>query len=164
MKLTTRVVDAVAEPMIYVSTRTSMQPSQIGKAVGSAFQLLGAFMGEKGVTPLAPPLAIYHDLRGGEVTVDVGFPVKAEDAAKASGNVRAGTTPGGAAIKTTHHGPYENFRETYDLLAQSMQAHGYTAGDMSWEVYFGDPATTDPKDLVTEIYMKLADNQAARRA
>jgi hypothetical protein len=45
-----------------------------------------------------------------------------------------------------------------------MNAQGYAAGDATWEVYFGEPGKTPDQDLITEIYMQLAEPEAARAA
>jgi effector-binding domain-containing protein len=45
-----------------------------------------------------------------------------------------------------------------------MQAKGYRPAGTSWEVYFGEPGKTPVEDLVTEIYMQLAEPAAARAA
>lgn len=164
MSLTTRVIDAVARPMIYVRTRSSMQPQKISATVSMAFATLGRFMGEHDVIPLAPPLTVYSDWEDNQITVDVGFPVSGADAAKATGAVHAGKTPGGPAIKTIHQGAYDKLKETYALLDEAMKAEGYRPGGVSWEVYFGEPGKTPEQDLVTEIYMRLADPVAVHAA
>jgi effector-binding domain-containing protein len=162
MPLTTRVLDAVAQPMIYVTTRSSMLPREIGAVMERSFAILGRFMVEVGVVPLAPPLAVYRDWQGQKITIDVGFPVTPEDASKAKGEVLSGKTPAGPAIKTVHRGSYDKLKDTYVQLEKAMQAEGYRGRDMSWEVYYGEPGKTPEQDLVTEIYMQLAEAEAAR--
>jgi effector-binding domain-containing protein len=164
MSITTRVIDAVPQPMVYVTTRTSMQPHDIRAAMEKSFAILGRFLRRADAMPLAPPLAVYRDWNGRLVTVDVGFPVSEADAAKAKGTVKAGHTPAGPAIKTVHWGSYDKLKDTYDELAKAMNAQGYAAGDATWEVYFGEPGKTPDKDLITEIYMQLAEPEAARAA
>ncbi len=162
MPLTTRVIDAVAQPMIYVRTRTSMLPREISAAMERSFAILGRFMVEGGVVPLAPPLAVYRDWQGHHITVDVGFPVTQADAAKARGGVHSGKTPAGPAVKTVHKGSYDKLKDTYVELKKAMEAKGYSGGNISWEVYFGEPGKTPEQDLITEVYMQLAEPDAAR--
>jgi effector-binding domain-containing protein len=162
MPLTTRVIDAVAQPMIYVTTRSTMLPREIASAMERSFAILGRFMVEAGVVPLAPPLAIYRDWQGQKITIDLGFPVTEADAAKAKGEVLSGKTPAGPAIKTVHRGSYDKLKDTYAQLEKAMQAEGYRGGEISWEVYFGEPGKTPEQDLITEIYMQLAEPAVAR--
>jgi effector-binding domain-containing protein len=155
MKITTRVIDAVAQPMIYVTSRSSMHPDEVRQTMERSFALLGRFMQEEAVLPLAPPLAVYRDWNGQLVTVEVGFPVSAADAAKAKGEIKAGHTPAGPAIKTVHKGPYVGLKDTYALLDEAMKSKGFRPGEVSWEIYFGEPGKTPDEDLITEIYMQL---------
>ena len=162
--ITTRVIDAVAQPMIYVSSRSSMQPDEIRRTMEKSFALLGRFLQEQTVMPLAPPLAVYRDWDGRMVTIDVGFPVSETDASKAKGEIKAGRTPAGPAIKTVHRGSYAGLRTTYALLDEAMKAKGFRPAKVSWEIYFGEPGKTPDEDLITEIYMLLLEPDTLRAA
>jgi DNA gyrase inhibitor GyrI len=160
MQFTTRTIDAVATPMIYVRSRSSMNGTEIARAVEAAFGTLGRFIADNQVTPLGPPLAVYSDWTGALVTVDLGFPVSEADAAKATGDVRAGKTPAGPAMKATHRGSYDKLKDTYALMEKAIEAEGGRMGDVSWEVYFNEPGKTPEADLLTEVYVRLADPAA----
>jgi len=160
MQLT--AVELTPQPMIYVSTRSSMESQAIQQVVGDAFTALGKFLGEAQVTPLGPPMAIYSNWSEGQITTDVGFPVSAADAAKATGNVLAGSTPGGHAVKAIHKGPYEGMAATYAAIEAQMASAGIAQGTVSWEVYVGDPETTAAAELITEIYMQISAEDAAK--
>lgn len=160
MQLT--AVELTPQPMIYVSTRSSMESQAIQQVVGDAFTALGKFLGEAQVTPLGPPMAIYGNWSEGQITTDVGFPVSAADAAKATGNVLAGSTPGGHAVKAIHKGSYEGMAATYAAIEAQMASAGIAQGTVSWEVYVGDPETTAAAELITEIYMQISAEDAAK--
>lgn len=164
MTITARLVDAIPLPMIYVRFRTALQDTAIAGEVGKAFGTLGRFMATAQVKAVAPPLAIYSDWNGRLVTVDVGFPVAESELAKATGEIHAGRTPAGPAMKAIHHGSFDAIKHTYGALQKAIEGKGGHVGDVSWEIYFNDPATTAPKDLVTEVYMRLADAPAASAA
>ena len=148
-------VEMTPQPMIQYTARTSMDPKEIERVMTSAFQALGAFMAESHVTPLGPPLAVYSDWSEGDMKVDVGFPVSAADAAKAKGDVLAGSTPGGHAVKSVHRGPYDSLRDTYAAIEAEMTSAGLPQSGLAWEVYIGEPGVTPDADLVTEIYMQV---------
>jgi len=92
----------------------------------------------------------------------VGFPVSAADAAKATGNILAGSTPGGYAVKAIHKGPYEGLAATYAAVEAQMASAGIAQGPVSWEVYLNEPGTTPAAELVTEIYMQISAEDAAK--
>jgi effector-binding domain-containing protein len=153
-------VELVAQPMVYVTATVSM--AEIPQFMGTAFETLGQFLGVSGVRALGAPLAVYHDWSGENSVVDVGFPVSAEDAKKASGKVLAGMTPGGHALKVVHVGPYDDFPATYAAIAAAMKAAGIPEGSRMWEVYIGEPGVTPEAELITEIYTEVSAGDAAK--
>ena len=164
VSITARLVDAIPLPMIYVRFRTSLQDAAIAGEVGKAFGKLGQFMATTQIRPIAPPLAVYSDWNKQLVTVDVGFPVAEFELGKVTGEIHAGRTPAGPAMKAIHHGSFDEIKETYGVLQRAIESKGEHVGGVMWEIYFNDPATTPPKDLVTEVYMRLADAPAATAA
>jgi effector-binding domain-containing protein len=150
-------VDAKSGPILYVTRSASMAPEAISGVMGEAFGTMGAFVGRAGIAPAGPPLAIYRDWdeRTGRMKIDIAFPVGREDAAKAEGEVKAGHSPSGKALRVVHCGPYDKLRDTYGEIMAHMKKAALPMPPMSWEVYVGDPETTPPDDLVTEIYMPV---------
>jgi AraC family transcriptional regulator len=83
------------------------------------------------------------------VTVDRDFQPRNE--------VGVETLAGGDYAITTHLGPYENLNQTYArLFGQWLPASGRELrSEPSLEVYLNAPESTDPEDLVTDIYAPL---------
>ena len=106
-------VETKSQPILFLSRSSSMDPSDIGRTVGEAFGTLGAFIGKNGIAPAGPPVCIYRSWDKGKMGFDVGFPVSKAALAKAAGEVKAGETPSGKALKAIHHGPYAKLRDTY---------------------------------------------------
>ena len=154
--MTLNHVETTSRPMIQYTARASMDPKELDAVMTSAFQALGRFMAENQVAPLGPPVAVYSDWSEGDMKVEVGFPVSSADAAKAKGEVVAGSTPGGHAVKVLHRGAYDSLRETYAAIESEMDKAGLPQSGLAWEVYIGEPGVTPDADLVTEIYMQIA--------
>ena len=148
-------VEAAARPMLYVTRGSSMDPDEIAGVMGDAFGTLGAFIGKAGIAPAGPPLAVYRDWQSDGMKIDVGFPVAPGDRAKAAGEIMAGDTPAGRALKTVHRGAYAQLRDTYAKLEAHMKEAGIPMPASAWEVYVSDPDTTPEADLLTEIYMPV---------
>lgn len=149
-----------AGPMVLVSKRCAM--SEIAPVVSGAFAELGRFMAEAVVAPAGPPLAVYKDVNTTSLTVEVGFPVAEADLARVRGGVRAGTTPGGDAVKVLYRGGYAGLADVYGQLGRELGRAGIAIGPTSWEVYLNDPQTVRPQDLLTEVYVGIAANDVAR--
>ncbi len=155
-------VELVAQPMIYVTATARM--TEIPEYMGRAFGTLGQFFGASGVAPLGPPMAVYHDWSGDRTVIDVGFPVSKADAQKASGDVLAGMTPGGHALKVVHIGAYDDFPATYAAIFAAMKDADIPDSSRMWEVYLTEPGTTPATELVTEIYVQVSAEDAAKFA
>jgi AraC family transcriptional regulator len=128
--------------------------------VGKTWEKLATWMGKKGWLrgpvqfiglchddpEVTPPDKIRYDAC---ITVDDKF-APTED-------VGVQTIPSGDYAVTTHLGPYEKLSETYTVIfGQWLPRSGREMGNCpSLEIYINDPCTTDPKDLVTEIYVPL---------
>jgi effector-binding domain-containing protein len=153
-------VELLAQPMVYVTATTSM--AEIPALMGTAFTTLGQFLSTFGVTAVGPPMAVYHDWSDDKTAVDVGFPVSSADAQKASGEVFAGMTPGGYALKVVHVGPYDDFPATYAAIGAAMKDAAIPDSSRMWEVYLGEPGVTPAAELITEIYVQVSAEDAAK--
>jgi AraC family transcriptional regulator len=83
--------------------------------------------------------------------------VTADAAFKPTGEIGVQVIPGGDYAVTTHFGPYHRLGKTYAaLLGQWLPRSGRELGHSScFEVYLNSPEDTDPKDLLTDIYVPL---------
>jgi AraC family transcriptional regulator len=83
------------------------------------------------------------------VTVDSDFQPR--------NDVGVQTLGGGEYAVTTHLGPYDNLNQTYvQLFGQWLPTSGRESrSEPSLEFYLNAPESTDPEDLVTDIYAPL---------
>lgn len=102
---------------------------------------------------VTPPDKIRYDAC---VTVDESF--------KPSGEIGVQVIPGGEYAMTTHIGPYQKLGETYtQLLGQWLPRSGRELGSTPcFEVYLNDPQSTEPAELLTDIYAPLQRKSGAR--
>jgi len=83
------------------------------------------------------------------VTVDESFVPE--------GEIGVQVIPGGEYAVTTHFGPYQKLGDTYTrLLGQWLPRSGRELRSTPcFEVYLNDPQSTEPEDLLTDIYAPL---------
>ena len=95
---------------------------------------------------VTPPEKIRYDAC---VTVGPDF--------QAEGPVGIQILAGGDYARVTHEGPYERLNETYAwLFGQWLPQSAYDLrGEPSLEFYLNDPHSTDPEDLLTDIYAPI---------
>jgi len=142
-------------PMIYVSYRATMDQGDIGQKMGEAFQALGAFIGQNAIEVAGPALAVYSDYTETGMTMDIGFPVAAAALGKAKGEIKAGATPAGKAMKFVHRGSYSKLRDTYGKIETYFGEEGLPMSPVAWEIYVSDPNSTPEDELVTDIFMQV---------
>jgi len=149
-------VEIEPRPMLYLTRQSAMDPAAISRTMSEMFTEMGRFIGEKHVPVTGAPLAIYHDHADGKISIDLGFPVAPSAASLAQGDIKAGLTPGGKALKAVHRGPYDRLRDTYGELEGQLRKAGIPLPPRSWEVYLNEPGLVADKDLLTEIYMPVS--------
>ena len=95
---------------------------------------------------VTPPEKIRYDAC---VTVDERFVPEDE--------IGVQVIPGGEYAVTTHFGPYQKLGDTYTrLLGQWLPRSGRELRSAPcFEVYLNDPQSTEPEDLLTDIYAPL---------
>lgn len=151
-----KLTDVSELPYVYVERTCPMVPASISEEMGKAYGDVMAFIQANGLTPTGPALSVYYAYDPNTVTFRAGFFVSADDAKKASGNVKADMTPAGRVVNFTHLGPYSKLSESYGKLMGWLQDEGLALGAPTWEVYVNDPDTTPEDELRTDIYVSLA--------
>ena len=96
---------------------------------------------------VTPPAKLRYDAC---VTVDENF--------RGEGEIGVQTIAGGEYAVTTHAGLYSKLGNTYAaLLGQWLPRSGRALGNTPcFEVYLNSPESTEPEDLLTDIYAPLS--------
>lgn len=130
------------------------------KDCGPAWEKLCAHLGKKGLLgPDTRYIGLCHDdpevTAADKIRYDACATV-GEDF-EAAGEIGVQEIEGGDYAVTTHLGPYDKLSETYAaLFGQWLPASGRECRSApSLEFYLNDPESTDPEDLVTDIYAPL---------
>ncbi len=129
--------------------------------VGSAWDKLLAYLGNEGLLNGHNQfIGICHD--DPEVTpadkIRYDACVTVGEAFTPHADIGVQTIAGGSYAMTTHFGPYDQLGQTYArLLGQWLPRSGYELGSSPClEMYLNDPQSTDPADLITDIYAPLS--------
>lgn len=142
---------------LYVDRETEFVPEAISAAIGSGFEEVFGLVGASQIQPLSAPITLYTDMPNGpKMVFRAGVFVSAEDAAKASGNVKAATIPAGDAVTATHVGAYARLNETHKALWDHCDASGFTKMMPVWEVYVDDPTDVPEAELKTVLYRAVS--------
>jgi len=154
------ITQLAAQDILYVTTSNSQESQDIAAAMTAAYAEISTFMGRAGISMTGQPMAITRSWQDGGSEFDAAIPVDIIPATL-SGNIQAGQSPSGPAVKAIHHGSYDEMTPTYEKLAAYMSAHGLKQGIVSWEHYVTDPASTAEQDMITYVYIMLEDPSGA---
>ena len=116
-----KLTDVDEQPYVFAERTCPMVPAAISEEMGKAYGDVMGFIQANGLTLTGPALSVYYTYDPNTVTFRAGFFVSAEDAAKASGDIKADVTPAGRVVAFTHAGPYEKLSESYDKLMKWLE-------------------------------------------
>lgn len=140
---------------LYVDKECPYGP-EIATAMGEGFAAVFGFVGQHGITPLAMPMSVYLGMDPTILRFRAAVIVSADDAAKATGDIKSDVLPAGPAMTTTHVGSYDAMSDTHSQMWNHMEAEGIAGGMPVWEIYVDDPGNTPVDTLRTEIYRTIA--------
>ena len=139
--------------VVGVRRRCSMQ--DVGESMKAAFEEVKQGLEQQGIETHGDDVSIYHctDMKKQEFDYTAG--VSAPDQEPPAG-LSSWSVPAGKALVVHHKGRYEHLGNAWSAAYQHARhlkvkptKHG------AYEIYRNDPATTDPSDLLTDIYLPL---------
>ena len=133
--------------------RTSTPVEKLSEVMGSCYGEIMQYLGPKGIQPVGPPFAVYHNMDMSNLDVEIGFPLAVE--VEGNGRVNPGRIAGGKAAVTVHTGPYDKIGETYERLTAYVKEQGMETAGCCYEFYLNDPTDTAPEELKTEIHFPV---------
>lgn len=154
--LEVELLDVEPVDILYVSGPRSRENKAVAGGLASAYQEISSFMVLHGIENTAQPMALTRSWNDGSFSFEAAIPVKRVDI-PVTGSIKWGTSPSGQAVRVIHRGTYDTMSQSYEKLAAWMGAHGYNAGQVSWEQYISDPGRTPVNERLTHIYYLLAD-------
>lgn len=151
MTYTCRVTETSPQTLA-VTPELSVRVEDIPTVMRGQFDIVYGWIGHAEVERTGGNHAIYR-VNGDELTMQVGFPVSTVFAD--TGNVECFALQSRKAVTARHTGSYDGLAKAYDALFSYCKEQGLHSAGFNWEEY-GD-WSDDPKKLVTDVYMKLAD-------
>lgn len=152
--LEAEVVDAAPMDILFIQSDSSQDPVDLAGTLASAYQEITSFMAENDIQLAAQPMTITRAWSENGYAFDAAIPVVMKDVIL-TGNIQAGQSPSGPAVRVIHRGPYDRMMPTYEKLSAYMAANGLREGTVSWEHYISDPGKTPGNELVTYIYFQI---------
>lgn len=141
-------------PQHYVGLRRDVPVTELPAFFGEALPATFAWLGDKGIAPASPPIAVWRGMDKETGVADAHAGCFVAEPVDADGAMEAGATEGGEALKFVHVGPYSGMGKSWMGVYAHAEELGRKTG-AGWEVYVDDPAKVPGEELRTEIYLPL---------
>jgi effector-binding domain-containing protein len=131
------------------SVRDTVPIAGISQLFGEIF----AYLGQRRVSPVGPPIGIYYDEEFREEAVDIEIAVPVAGPVPEGDRVKGRELPAVEEMACmVHEGSYETIGGAYGRLMAWVEANGYRMAGPVREVYLQGPESSrDPSTYVTEI-------------
>lgn len=144
---------ARASAFAFVERAAADQPGRAEEVVGEGLTRVRAFLGGASLTVTGAPIAMVKPAAEDGLVIEIGLPFEGP-APIASGDVKVGRSPDGAALKVLHSGTYASRSETYRRLEAYIAAHRLATIGAPWEVVLKVPAL-DTGASEVEIWRRI---------
>jgi DNA-binding transcriptional MerR regulator len=129
---------------------------EIGAVTTDCVARLGQALAAAGKQPRGPLVGLFPL----DLTDQVTIRVAAEVDQDVAGTARE-ILDGGRFAVATHVGPYDQLSLTAHALLSWIGEHGHTVGGGLREFYISDPRRTAPEQLVTQLMLKIEEEEGA---
>jgi effector-binding domain-containing protein len=142
-----------AKPIVYL--KGSGNWDSAFETITGAFKKLKTYVDKEGLKADGPAMTIFT------ATDDTGFQFEAAvplaDAPKnlPHGEIAAGKSPEGHALKFVHRGSYDGLDNTYEAITNYLDEKRLEAKDVFIEEYVTDPLSTSEDNLVINVFVPI---------
>ncbi len=148
---------AQLEAATLAGIRTSCPIAEIGFSMKRDLEKLHDQLSVDGMSPLGPPLSLYHQWLVGEGRCEytIGVPITPQSQAPEALTIVQ--LPSHSAFTVTHTGPYRHLGNAWSAGFARQRARKFSPSRSidPFEVYANDPEVTPENDLVTVVHFPL---------
>jgi effector-binding domain-containing protein len=108
-----------------------------------------------GLKAAGPPMTIYTAMDDVSFNFQAAIPVQAPPSKAPTGEILAGTSPAGKALKFVHRGSFEAMTQTYDTISHHVEEKQISTQELLIEEYITDLLTAPADKLVVNIFVPL---------
>jgi effector-binding domain-containing protein len=120
-----------------------------------AFKSLNQYLDKQGIKPDGKPMTIYTQTDDTGFNFEAAMPIAQAPADPPKGDIAVGQAPSGKALKFAHRGSYDAMDSTYEAITNHLDEKRLEAKDLFIEEYVTDPVTTNPDQLVINVFVPV---------
>ncbi len=129
--------------------------------IKGSLKKINSYLDKEGIKPDGMPMTIFTATDDTGFDYEAAVPIAAAPKDPPRGELALGRSPEGKALKFVHRGSYDDLDNTYEAITNYLDDKRLEAKDMFIEEYVTDPATTDAKKLVVNVYVLVKSGQSS---
>jgi effector-binding domain-containing protein len=141
------------KPIIYIVGAAKWDSAF--ESLVDSFRSLKAYLDKEGVAISGPAMTIYTETDDAGFKYRAAFPVAEPPKNPPKGDIAAGKSPEGKALKFVHRGSYDAMDVTYEAITNHLDEKRLEAQDLFVEEYVTDILTTPADKLVVNVYVPI---------
>jgi effector-binding domain-containing protein len=142
-----------AKPIVYI--KGSGTWDKAFAIISGSLKKVEAYVAKAGLKTDGQPMTIFlaTDDRGFDYEAAVPLAEAPKD--PPHGEIAAGQSPDGHALKFVHRGSYDSLDDTYEAITNYLDEKRLESKNVLIEQYVTDPVTADEKNLVVNIFVMV---------
>ena len=152
---TISIVETKAEKVYTYQASANTENNPVEEVIGMAFGKIVYFLTENKIDMAGTPKLINVNHTNNRLEFVAAIPVTSNDVVDETGEIVAGLTYQGRAIKLIHVGSYDKFGESYQLIQAYIDENNLQKEGPPWEDFVTDPTLVKPEELTTHIYQPV---------
>lgn len=144
-------VTLAAKPIVYVKGSGTWDKAYV--TISGALKKVEAYVAKAGLKTDGLPMTIFLATDDLGFDYEVAVPLAEAPKEPPHGEISAGQSPDGHALKFVHRGSYDSLDDTYEAITNYLDDKRLESKNVLIEQYVTDPVTADPKNLVINIFV-----------
>jgi effector-binding domain-containing protein len=146
-------VTLTAKPIVYA--KGSGTWDKAFATISGALKKVEAYTAKAGLKADGLPMTIFLATDDHGFDYEAAIPLAAPPKDPPHGEIAAGESPDGHALKFVHRGSYESLDDTYEAITNYLDDKKLESKNVLIEEYVTDPATADEKNLVVNVFVPI---------
>jgi effector-binding domain-containing protein len=142
-----------AKPIVYLKGTGNWDSAY--ETITGAFKKLKTYVDKEGLKTDGPSMTIFTATDDTGFQFEAAVPVAEPPKNPPHGEIAAGKSPEGHALKFVHRGSYDGLDNTYEAITNYLDEKRLEAKDLFIEQYVTDPLSTSEDNLVINVFVPI---------
>ena len=146
-------ITLAATPIVYLKGTGNWDNAL--ETITGAFKKLKTYVDKEGLKTDGPAMTIFIATDDTGFQFEAAFPVAEAPKSPPRGEIAAGKSPEGHALKFVHRGSYDGLDNTYEAITNYLDEKRLEAKDVFIEQYVTDLLSTSEDNLVINVFVPI---------